>query len=90
MRRQIRAVTVYLYKKAKTDIPGFRMSVFAIKMGCQLNDSHLQKNNYKKLRTPLNPRIDFTEIILTYASSSEGAFPFIQQWHNALFVGKYS
>lgn len=63
-------------KKAKTDIPGFGMSVFFNKKGLPVTDSHLRKNKYKILRTPLNPRIDLTEIILTYASSSEGAFPF--------------
>lgn len=41
--------------------------------------------------TSLNPRMIFTEIILTYASSSKSAFPFYpKQWHNALFVRKYS
>ena len=46
---------------------------------------------YKIRGTPLNPRKkDLTEIILTYASSSEGAFPSFRQWHHAFFVGKYS
>ena len=72
-------MTVIYIKKAKTDFSGFGKVRFCLKKGCQISDSPLITSmDIKKPWTPLNPRKnDLTEIILTYASSSEGAFPFL-------------
>lgn len=69
----------YLYKKSKNGLFRIRKSPFLLKKGCQISDSPLIASmDIKKPWTPLNPRKnDLTEIILTYASSSEGAFPFL-------------
>lgn len=70
----------YLYKKSKNGLFPFRKSPFLLKKGCQLSDSPLIASmDIKNRGLPLTrEKNDLTEIILTYASSSEGAFPFFQ------------